>query len=500
MAKSKLPTGIYEVSWRNKIDRRIQIRYRVKVTRKAYEADQLFDTLEEAETFLNNLHSPAGREKMAEEQQAKEKLKQWMLDKLSNPDVGWYLNKYFKTYVEPEYPDEEIGPIKSRSKKTLEYIKEAIKKTEIEVIPKDAPGEMLAARFGKLREAKFGKKVKFGDMKLVDVDGEAASAYIRTRCSQVAPSTVLRELSMIGSMYSKLRFIDKRTWELIGKQNPFVDADRTPLKRVRQGRNEEAGRLDKDAEDRLFAALAATKRRGFKEPSTMLQIVALALVTGMRRGEVLELEWSRVKDDRIVLRSIDTKTGSPRWIPLSTEAKAILATVPRDPEKAKVFSYSPDGFSANWRRVRAKAVIPEFRFHDTRREFISRCLDQINNISPVVLAKQVGIASVAHLEKAYIEPHSREKVIEQGIRSQRDVMRVVGHTQQSTTSRYYARLQPTQAEDAAKHAEVAAGSDSDLSSVPDQAAAIREGIASGPSIPASEVFSDLTTRYDETKE
>lgn len=58
------------------------------------------------------------------------------------------------------------------------------------------------------------------------------------------------------------------------------------------------------------------------------------------------------------------------------------------------------------------------------------------------------MASVAHLEKAYIEPHNAEKMIKNGIRSERDVMRAVGHTQKTTTSLYYACMQRARAEDA----------------------------------------------------
>lgn len=77
---------------------------------------------------------------------------------------------------------------------------------------------------------------------------------------------------------------------------------------------------------------------------------------------------------------------------------------------------------------------------------------------PVVLARQAGIASVAHLEKAYIEPHKNEQMIRHGIQNERDVMRAVGHTQKSTTSLYYARQQVKPA-GAAKSGEPEGGSD-----------------------------------------
>ncbi len=219
MAAVKIPPGIYPVKWRNKKEKGIQERYRVKVKRKEYQADKLFDTLDEAITFLDNLKSPKGREAMTKEDALTEAKKEAVRDWFKNPNLGWYLDEYYKRYVSGPVILDAINGISkptavtSRSIKTLEYLKDGIKRVEISFTPKGAGDNVMSPRLGQtIRSLKSSKKL-FGDIKLIDIDEAAASAYIYARSRQVASPTVEREISMLGSLYSKLKFIDKKAWE-----------------------------------------------------------------------------------------------------------------------------------------------------------------------------------------------------------------------------------------------------------------------------------------------
>ena len=48
---TSIPRGIQAVVWKNK-DKSTSVRYRVRIKRKDYKEDRLFDTLEEAKEFL----------------------------------------------------------------------------------------------------------------------------------------------------------------------------------------------------------------------------------------------------------------------------------------------------------------------------------------------------------------------------------------------------------------------------------------------------------------
>ncbi len=59
-------------------------------------------------------------------------------------------------------------------------------------------------------------------------------------------------------------------------------------------------------------------------------IIIMALQTGMRRCEILNLKWSNIKDNYIEL--LETKSGKKRNIPISEKLKTVLESIPNDNE------------------------------------------------------------------------------------------------------------------------------------------------------------------------
>ncbi len=56
----------------------------------------------------------------------------------------------------------------------------------------------------------------------------------------------------------------------------------------------------------------------------------VALQTGMRKGEILNLEWDNINFEYGFIDLLKTKTNRPRKIPLSTGLKAILRTIKQE--------------------------------------------------------------------------------------------------------------------------------------------------------------------------
>ena len=54
-------------------------------------------------------------------------------------------------------------------------------------------------------------------------------------------------------------------------------------------------------------------------------VIVFAIETGMRRGEILGLQWEHVELDRCIAYLPLTKNGSSREVPLSTKATQVLA-------------------------------------------------------------------------------------------------------------------------------------------------------------------------------
>lgn len=105
----------------------------------------------------------------------------------------------------------------------------------------------------------------------------------------------------------------------------------------------------------------------------------LALETGMRRGEIVTIRRSHIRDATLYIP--DTKTGEARTIPLTKKAQKILARLEGDP----LFTVMPDSITQAFERACARAGIDGLTFHDLRHEATSRLFERGLTIPEVAL-------------------------------------------------------------------------------------------------------------------
>lgn len=252
----------------------------------------------------------------------------------------------------------------------------------------------------------------------------------------VKPTTVNRDLAQLRACLSKAV-----EWGLLAEH---------PLRRVKQTRVDHSATvrfLDAAEEKRLRAALAArdTRRRAEREHANawrrertydelpaftgaytdhLTPVVLLALNTGLRRGELLGLEWRDVDLTRAILtvRGEGAKSGRTRHVPLNDEALRVLkAWRPDRPDsQALVFPGSEvqkplTSLKTAWNAVVKAAKVKRFRFHDTRHHFASRLVQagvDLNTVRELLghsdfaltlryahLAAQNKVAAVAKLAR-----------------------------------------------------------------------------------------------------
>jgi integrase len=108
-------------------------------------------------------------------------------------------------------------------------------------------------------------------------------------------------------------------------------------------------------------------------------IVLLAINTGMRRGEIFNLNWSSVNLDKAILEVAGpgAKSGKTRHIPLNSEALGALQTWQKQTSGVGlVFPGNSGGRLTNinhaWETLAKRAQLTDFRFHDCRHHFASR--------------------------------------------------------------------------------------------------------------------------------
>ncbi len=152
-------------------------------------------------------------------------------------------------------------------------------------------------------------------------------------------------------------------------------------------------------------------------------VYALALNTGMRRGELLGLRWDKVDlvKKRIEIARVrdecetkdTTKTGVIRYLPLNDAASEILANLAQNKRhETFVFAskrgsllHAPKVTSSYFPKAVKKAEVPKIRFHDLRTTYASNFVMAGGDI--FVLSKLLGHASVEMTAKKYAALHPR---------------------------------------------------------------------------------------------
>ena len=114
------------------------------------------------------------------------------------------------------------------------------------------------------------------------------------------------------------------------------------------------------------------------ETRSAVAAVRLLMLTGCRLSEIQKLRWEHVDLEASELRLPDTKTGG-RAVPLAPSAVRLLASLPRDDDNPWVIAGKlPESYLTDlqhpWRRIRARAELPDVRIHDLRHSFASRAL------------------------------------------------------------------------------------------------------------------------------
>jgi integrase len=160
-------------------------------------------------------------------------------------------------------------------------------------------------------------------------------------------------------------------WGIPIRDNPL---DKLKLKAPSQRRER---RLTSGEWERLLEAARLTRNQ-WVEP-----IVRLACATAMRRGEILAIEASHVSLEKRTLLIPVTKNGHARTIPLTQDAILVLQGLPK--AQGYLFPITGNALRLAWIRLRNRAGLNDFRFHDLRHEAISQFFELGLNAAEVAL-------------------------------------------------------------------------------------------------------------------
>jgi integrase len=207
----------------------------------------------------------------------------------------------------------------------------------------------------------------FARTKMSALTSSLLAAYRDERLKTVSGATVNREFSVLSHAIETAR----REWDVYLPTNPCTLVRRPPQGRPRDRR------FQGDEEERLLAACRAARNKW------LAHFVALAIETGMRRGELLGLIWDNVDLERRTAFLPVTKNGESRGVPLSSRAVAVLRGLPASSNGRVFDGLTPLALRLSFNRATRRAGITGLRLHDLRHEATSRFFEKGLNVMEV---------------------------------------------------------------------------------------------------------------------
>ena len=212
----------------------------------------------------------------------------------------------------------------------------------------------------------------FGAYSLATVTPDMVAKFRDMRLEQgKSNNTVRLELALLGHLYT----VAIKEWHIGLAFNPVANI-RKPS--PGEGRNH---RLSVADQAKLIEAVNV-------HSNPMLGwIVQIAIETGMRQSEILNICRSQVDIQRRVVRLNDTKNDSPRTVPLTLKATEVFKLVLNNPirpidtdliffgEPGRNNKRSPYQFNKVFGDIKTALGMQDLHFHDLRHEAVSRLVE-----------------------------------------------------------------------------------------------------------------------------
>ena len=213
----------------------------------------------------------------------------------------------------------------------------------------------------------------FGGKYLNEITPYLIEEYKQNRLEFIKPATVNRELACLKYLFNLAI-----NWEL-ATTNPvtkikFFKEELLPLK-ILSG--EEVNQL-------ISACLPHLK-----------PIVIMALHTGMRRGEILNLKWESIDFDTGLILVANSKNSENRYIPISSYLAQVLSNLRKvssyvfvNPNTKRPYSEIRQAFHSAVKT----AGLARMRFHDLRHNFASQMV--MSGVDIVTVKEILGHRSI----------------------------------------------------------------------------------------------------------
>ena len=274
------------------------------------------------------------------------------------------------------------GTFVSRAEAEGTTLAEALGRYAVEVSSKKKSRAREASTIRSWQESVLGPRA------LASIRGKDIAQAVRDlEARGLAPNSIRIRLALLSHLFNTAR----TAWGMESLTNP-VDLVKGQRPKLPGGRDR---RLVGDEQTRLLTAARAYDA-GPHAGVGIADIITWAIETAMRRGEIAAMRWDHLDRKARVLLIPETKTGTPRRVPLSTAALGVLDGLPRRID-GRVWGIRPDSISQAFERVCKAAGIEGLTFHDLRHEATSRLFEK--GLNPMQVAAITGHKTLQMLKR-----------------------------------------------------------------------------------------------------
>lgn len=213
----------------------------------------------------------------------------------------------------------------------------------------------------------------FKSIRYIDIDGFLIKLRKERSISQSTVNRYIARLKNIFNYAEKLEIINNNPMKKI-KQKP-VDNERVRF-------------LSESERSDLLREIRVSRNK------ELLDIVEMALDTGMRKSEILKLKLKdiNIENKMITVWQTNTKNSKTRRIPLSINLLARLKKYIKNHElKRSDYLYKSKDFRGAFKGAIKRANIENFTFHDLRHTFASMLIQ--NDVGISIIANLLGHSS-----------------------------------------------------------------------------------------------------------
>lgn len=233
----------------------------------------------------------------------------------------------------------------------------------------------------------------FKNALLSNITPEAIEQYrVKRKAGDISPATINRELACLKTLFNKAV-----EWGKI-ENNPAVH-----VKKFKENNGRERFLTD-DEMNRLVETASLNLK----------PILTIAMNTGMRKAEILSLQWKSINFQDRYISIEDSKSGKSRNIPMNDLVFETFRTMPKVHEfvfyNRKTKGYIKDIKTA-FKTACKRAKIKGFRFHDLRHSAASAMVR--NGIDLVTVSKILGHSSIQMtMRYAHPTPENMQRAVD----------------------------------------------------------------------------------------